>query len=113
MYIWSGSAQMSESVETGSAQMSIWVDEYSVYVSEWSRLVQMDFEASLGELCGDGNANSGQNHGMLPAVRVEPASKENVVRCYWEGQHSHKIHVGESVWFSRSHPSAIVGSTQV
>ena len=63
-----GSAQMSESEETnsaqmldsddaGSAQIPLSVDDFSTYVTEWSRLVEMDFEASLGELSSDGNGN--------------------------------------------------------
>ena len=88
---------MSESVEAGSAQMSLWVEKYSVYVAEWSRLVRMNFEASQGELSPDGNANSGQNHCMLSAVRVAPASKVSVVRCHWEGQRGDKLLVGMSL----------------
>ena len=98
---------MLESEEAESAQGSVVVEEYSVYVSEWCRLVQMEFDASIGESSGDGNANSSRIHGVLPAVRVEPASKANVVRCYFEAQHSLKFHVGESVWFSRSHPCRV------
>ena len=97
---------MLESDEADSAQMSVVVEEYSVSVSEWSRLVQMDFDASLGESSGDGNANSSQNHGMLPAVRVEPASKENVVTAI------NSMSVSLCGLAVRIH-AAIVGSTQV
>ena len=91
---------MSEWLEAGSAQMSIWVDKCSVYVAEWSRLVRMNFEASQGELSPDDNANSGQNHCMLSAVRVAPASKVSEVCCHWEGQHVDKFLVGVSLWIS-------------
>jgi len=88
--------------------MSASVESYGAYCAEWSRLLRLEFDASLGEILVSNDATEDlkprQKHTFVSRVQAMPTSAKNVFRCRWSYGCREQFHVGETVWFSRSHP---------
>ena len=88
-----------EEVQAGGGDK---LDDFDLYADEWTRLSQMDFDASLGEL-GDGLLIEGDDAVVRRGTFIPSAQLRVASTGSWIA--SSRVAADQRVWISRTHPN--------